>query len=170
MQPDRFAVAGIEHERALVERAEAELVEQRQQVGERHRRAAVVHAEPPLVGRRLDVVEHRRRHPIGRGAPAGTRLRRSTIGRSLAALDGRFSSSYPAGTAARNRSSSSVAVASPTTSASSDSVDASHSSVASPTASLVPMADPPLRPATLADGRTLPGGASGAGRTGIVAP
>ena len=40
----------------LVEGDEAEMVEQREQLGQRHRRAAPVHAHPPLAGLRIEVV------------------------------------------------------------------------------------------------------------------
>ena len=61
VQVHRGLVEG-ERERALVERPQTEVVEQRQQVGERDRTPASVHAEPPLVGERIGVADHRGAH------------------------------------------------------------------------------------------------------------
>ncbi len=61
VQVDHHIPVDLERESPLVEGAQAEVVEQRQQIGQRDRPARVVHAEPPLSCRGVGEAGDRRR-------------------------------------------------------------------------------------------------------------
>ena len=75
-------VADAERVGLLVEGDEAEVVEQRQQLGQRHRRAPPVHAHPPLAGWRVEVVAEGDDDVARRRSSTSSRRRRSATARS----------------------------------------------------------------------------------------
>ena len=66
----------------LVEGDEAEVVEQREQLGQRHRRAAAVHADPPLAGCGIEVVAEGDGQVARRRSSTSSTRRRSATARS----------------------------------------------------------------------------------------
>ena len=68
---EHLLVAGAERVRLLVERLEAQVVEEREQLRQRRRRTLAVHAEAPLTRRGVDLVAERRRELVGAGQQGG---------------------------------------------------------------------------------------------------